>query len=480
MRRLGLALLVLAASPAYAERPIDGWDPGETRVEPRPDTPIALIGYNKIYLNRCASGCPIAVGTSNAITDRWQIGTAATLTKFPYSDDVWNQVVSCVKDVMSPYNIDVVTANPGSVNHFEIMIAGMPTDIGFPNNVGGVAPPGCNMPVVTTSPLVFDFAGVWGQGTQCGARCVEDICATAAQEVAHTWGGMDHVIVKEDPMTYFNSTGRKYFQDTAAQCGSDCVSGKGPGNVTCSGTNNQSHVCRCTGQQTQNSVSIIKSLFGTGPGTPPTVTFTKPMVGTTVQAGFKVTVTATDDVSVAKVDLKIDGMVVQTLTAEPYTFTAPTTVGPGSHHIEAIAYDGPGTPGSAALDVTVAGPCETAADCPSTTDVCIAGRCAAGPNATGGLGTTCSDGVQCASELCVADSEGAMYCVEPCVVGQCPEDFGCIDDGTGRDTGVCWPGYDDGSGGCGCESNRPGGALSFGLLFAVTVFTWRRRRSSVS
>jgi hypothetical protein len=56
--------------------------------------------------------------------------------------------------------------------------------------------------------------------------------------------------------------------------------------------------------------------------------------------------------------------------------------------------------------------------------------------------------------------------------GQCPSGFGCeINDG---DTmGVCWPGFDDGSGGC---SVAPGGAVTSGLLFAALVFGRRRRR----
>jgi hypothetical protein len=56
--------------------------------------------------------------------------------------------------------------------------------------------------------------------------------------------------------------------------------------------------------------------------------------------------------------------------------------------------------------------------------------------------------------------------------GQCPSGFGCeINDGDAM--GVCWPGYDDGSGGC---SVAPGGAVTSGLLFAARVFGRRRRR----
>jgi len=82
---------------------------------------------------------------------------------------------------------------------------------------------------------VFDFAKVWGSGTTCGAGCVEDIRAAAAQEIGHTWNRMDHVTVNEDPMTYFNYNLRRYFQNEADPCGSDCVGGTGPMGNACSG-----------------------------------------------------------------------------------------------------------------------------------------------------------------------------------------------------------------------------------------------------
>ncbi|MBV8758843.1 MAG: hypothetical protein JO257_16260, partial [Deltaproteobacteria bacterium] len=43
----------------------------------------------------------------------------------------------------------------------------------------------------------------------------------------------------------------------------------------------------------------------------------------------------------------------------------------------------------------------------------------------------------------------------------------------GQTMGVCWPGVDDGSGGC---DVAPGGAIGSGLLFAALVFVRRRRR----
>jgi MYXO-CTERM domain-containing protein len=73
--------------------------------------------------------------------------------------------------------------------------------------------------------------------------------------------------------------------------------------------------------------------------TPPTVAITSPAAGAKVAAGFEVQATSTDDVCISKVELIIDGAVVQTLTAAPYTFTAPATLAKGAHTVEVKAYD---------------------------------------------------------------------------------------------------------------------------------------------
>lgn len=482
IRRLGVAALVVSAfaSSAFAERPRTGVIDVDPKLISKdgPLTPVGLVPYNTLFINRCASGCPVKVGQSNSLTDSWPINSNRTLTAFPYSDAVWQQVMSCVKDVFSPYQIVVTDVDPGtSANHFEIMIAGSPTDVGMSTSIGGVAPGGCTSSYKNNA-LVFDFAKVWAAPSagMCDASCVEEICATAAQEIGHTWQSMDHVRNAKDPMTYFGYLGRKYFQNSADQCGSDCVNGVAPDGSTCNGTSSQSHDCICTGIATQNSHSIISSLFGLGPGTPPTVSITGPKFGASVDPGFSIYIDATDDSgTVDKVDLIIDGAMVASLAKGPYVFNAPTTLGNGTHHIEAIAYDPHQTPGSAKIDVVIGPPCQDASGCPTSTDACIGGRCVPGPGVTGGLGTTCATATDCVDSQCASDGTN-MYCVEKCTTGQCPDGFGCLDDGTGAKTGVCWPGYDDGSGGCGCESNRPGGPLTLMLLSGVVVLTCRKRR----
>jgi hypothetical protein len=477
MSRLGVVVLVslVFAAPAFAERPRSVIVPQDFAPE---DIKQGAAPYNKIYLNPCLpNGCTITPGTSNSINNRWQIGTTRTLTKFPYSDAVWQQVVSCMKDTFSPYVVEITTTDPAPANHFEIMIAGRPTDLGMSSGIGGVAPGGAPCNSYINNALVFDFAAVWGTATECDAACVEDICSTAAQEIGHAWG-MDHVTENKDPMTYFGYTGRRYFQNTAAPCGSDCVNGESPFGQTCTGTNQQLHNCVPCGGATQNSYNVIKALFGLGPGTPPTVKIISPKLGASVEPGFAVSAEPMDDSGMVQmVELRVDGQLIGSLTKGPFVWNTPATLGNGTHKVEVTAYDPHSTPGKTTIDVIIGPPCEKPADCPNDTDTCIAGRCVPGSGVPGGLGTACVENTECASGVC-ADDGTAKYCVEPCLIGQCPDGFGCLgtENATAEMDGVCWPGFDDGSGGCGCASNRSG-PLGMMVLFGWVVLTCRRRRA---
>jgi len=475
LRRLGvvvLGLLALTGVAAARPRSVVIEDPGAEIGEL---TPQGLVPYNKIYLNKCASGCLIRVGGSSSLNDTWPIGSQRTLTAWPYGDAVWAQVMTCVKDVFEPYNVEITDVSPGTENHFEIMIAGAPGDLGMPSDIGGVAPgSGTSCSTYLNNALVFDFAKVWGSGTMCGAGCVENICATAAQEIGHTWYRLDHVIENKDPMTYFNSPTRKYFQNVSAQCGSDCVGGVSPSNQTCTGTQNQLHNCICGGP-TQNSHSAIVNLFGAGSGTPPTVTITAPKVGASVDPGFSVYSEVVDNSgSVTKVELWVDNAMVSMLAAPPYVFNAPATLANGPHKVEVRAYDPHNFMGTGTVNVMIGPPCKKPSDCSNPTDTCVGGRCVPGDGVPGGLGTMCTDNTQCLSGQCGYDGT-AMYCVEECLVGQCPDGFGCSV-AEGAMMGVCWPGFDDGTGGCGCQSDR-GGPFGVFVLFGWLVITCRKRRA---
>ena len=141
MSRSGFALLLLAVSPVYAERPIDGWVPTDEPV--RSSTAAAhaagLSRTTELFLNRCASGCPVPSALDSSTT----AGPSAEPARCARSRTATTpgKVVECVKDVFSPFNVMSSMSNPGTANHFEIMIARLAADSAFPTNVGGVAPP---------------------------------------------------------------------------------------------------------------------------------------------------------------------------------------------------------------------------------------------------------------------------------------------------------------------------------------------------
>ena len=142
-----------------------------------------------------------------------------------------------------------------------------------------------------------------------------------------------------------------------------------------------------------NEIATIDALFGAGPGTPPTVTITSPHPGDNVQAGFSISVSSVDNgpQPMNKVELRIDGALVDTqTTGSPNNFTAPSTLGQGLHTIEATAYDAQLTPGKSSIQVMMGPPCTKDSECTTTGDVCIGGRCVAGPSLAGGLGMPCT------------------------------------------------------------------------------------------
>jgi hypothetical protein len=438
--------------------------------------PLAAVNSNKIYLNRCAGGCVIRSGGASSIDGagyqgQWGINGTKTLQAFNQSDTVWNGVVTCMKDVFSRFGVEITETNPSPAPHFEIMIAGSPTNLGMSNGIGGISPFSCQQYIPNS--LVFAFANI-----SIYQNNVNEICATAAQEVAHSFA-LDHVTDPSDPLTYFNYSGRRQFKDAQVTCGSDCQGGQSPQGATCTGSNQQTHACACGGA-TQNSVAKIKALFGSGVPTPPTIKITSPTLGESVAPGFPIRVEATDDNGIGNVTGTIDGMAnlsPMAIVTAPYAFNAPASLTDGTHTIRMIATDIYGTQSEASVQVIIGEPCSKPADCPNDTDTCIGGRCVTGPGVQGGLGSTCNAGPDCASGQCAQDSSGAKHCVEPCAIGegQCPDGFGCLE--TGAENGVCWPGYDDGSGGI-CSVGGPGGQITLGLAFASMLFARRRRRRS--
>lgn len=92
------------------------------------------------------------------------------------------------------------------------------------------------------------------------------------------------------------------------------------------------------------AVSLAFAAVGVGtapaPDTvPPTVAITSPANNASVAAGFQVQVDTADETCISKVELLVDGSVVETKFEGPYAFTMPTSIASGAHDIVVKSYD---------------------------------------------------------------------------------------------------------------------------------------------
>ncbi len=155
-------------------------------------------------------------------------------------------------------------------------------------------------------------------------------------------------------------------------------------------------------------------------------------------------------------------------------FNAPDTLGPGQHKVEVTGYDVHNLAGKATINAIIGDPCTKAADCPDSTETCIGGRCVPGAGVPGGLGSVCKAPSDCLEGQCASDGTN-MYCTSDCTKGQCPDGYGCLPNGgTDPTAGVCWPGYDDGSGGGGCSVGG-GAPATLGLVLLGLVLSRKKR-----
>lgn len=140
----------------------------------------------------------------------------------------------------------------------------------------------------------------------------------------------------------------------------------------------------------------------------PVVAITAPTNGAVVAGVSQVSVAASDNVEVVKVEFKVDGTVIQTLTGAPFVFAWNTSShANGNHTLSASASDKAGNigtssevvvtvnnPGVAVYDPAYKAPrCATAGSF-CDTNALVMGRAALGPepNTPNTLGGTCADG----------------------------------------------------------------------------------------
>jgi len=90
-----------------------------------------------------------------------------------------------------------------------------------------------------------------------------------------------------------------------------------------------------------NASVVFKVIVANNDITPPTISFLKPSSGAKVFGDVTVQLDPKDNLGIAKVEVRVDSGLVQTLTASPYQFTWNSkNVSDGSHKLNATAYDG--------------------------------------------------------------------------------------------------------------------------------------------
>jgi len=288
-----------------------------------PDDPsvstTARAQSRTVYLNR--SGVTLTPGVNDSRTNRSSIiSSRVTIPPWNPSSTLWSQTVTCLREIFAPFDVQITETDPGDVPHMEAVLGGSPLLLGFGSTLMGVSPFSSTCKVIESS-VVFTFADVIPQHAQV-------ICEITAQEIAHSYG-LDHELLPADPMTYLSYAGKRRFQNVVAECGE-----KTP------------RPCGLTGspcRDRQNSYALLTERIGaagTGDLDPPSVAIVSPEDGASVDAGFTITADVTDDVSVKFAVLSIDGVTMGSLTAAPWTFTAPANLPRGPHVIAVKATDG--------------------------------------------------------------------------------------------------------------------------------------------
>ncbi|MBE7454543.1 MAG: hypothetical protein HS111_38505 [Kofleriaceae bacterium] len=483
LTRLALAAAVAwpalaAAAPEYddpAGLP-SGGERGYIRTPPSAfvATPHGGLVSGIIYLNRCTGGCTFTKSSINDATSNQTIignvdpGTTMMITEFAHSEAVWTELVDCVRAVYSPYDVEIVTEDPGLVPHHEAVVAGRAADINRPG-VLGVAPLDSNTCEPKNNVISFSLANDHGSGA--GLTLAQHICWTVAQESAHSFG-LDHAFDCTDPLTYMATTqsggpcGVKFFRNKLLDCGEF-----------------ESRDCICGGTK-QNAHSKLLAVHGPGQTPPPpTINVSGPMDGATVQRGFGVYATAIDPRGVDRIELRINGWKWAEVPGVPlktsaYVLSVPLEVPDGVMELDISSCNDLNSCATQRVTVTQGAPCTTADTC-LLGQRCDAGRCLWDPPA-GEIGDACTFPQACISNVCADIGGGDLACTETCYGGPndlCPDGFRCTG-GTGQQ-GVCAPPSDEG--GC-CSAGDLGASrlavnLGLGALVGLLVVRRRRRRA---
>jgi len=445
MRSAGSAVLALALVLVPAAASADVWQDRVLPCEPDAAGLLPLTTSSRIlYVNDCLpNGCVVRHGSDSSLTDHTTIspqGSTRTMQPYRHGQAHWDQVIACVKETFAPFDIRVVTDDPGpDVPHFEVMAAGTSADLNPQiSGAGGIAPfISCN--ARRDNLLSFVFANQTAD--------IEYLCAAIAHEAGHTYG-LSHSLDPLDPMTYMDLGSRKHWQNADQLCGTETP-----------------EQCRCF-PSTQNSFRYLKDTFGLSPDLgEANMVIVKPKDGAWVKPGFGISAHFDTPLQALEVGMSIDDGTRQPPQGGVLAWNAPSTIAPGSHTITVSGTDFADRTASRTVTVNVMEACGADGTC-GEGFVCSAGFCTPGADFDGGYGSSCVGNEDCATGQCASDGSSSV-CTSTCDTGNvCPSGFECV-----VEANICWP-LDGG----GCSAGRGGSPLAMLALIGGVLVGLRRRR----
>ena len=437
------SVIVLAQGEAHAD------EMGSERVTR--DNHVSRL----IYVNRCEGGCIFTPGPSDARSNISSIvEQTSSLSEFPFSDRVFEETIACLKDVYEPYDVEIITEDPGDVFHHEAVLAGTSAEIGREPSGGWGSGGGTCTP--KDNGVSFTFPITLGNNP-------ETLCSVLAQETAHSFGLSSHTFNCHDPMTYLRSCGRQYFRNIRYPCGEF----------------SQDPQCRCGGNTRNNHVMLTNALGRSDVQLEkPELVFFEPSAGENVSDGFQLGTISRDKRGIQRVEVWFSGSMVASQLGNLDSNTNPNTdvfinfEAPewpdGFIDIEVRAYNDLEDFSSEITRVLKGEACTSNEVC-NVGQECIEGGCQF-PTAIAGLTDECRVDENCLEGVCI-ENDGQKACALSCspdVQDACDPGFVCTSNGG------CVEESKDSSGFCSAGLDH--GSLALMLLGLLGLFRFRRER----